>query len=177
MDRSKSPSLLNLAVTAVVIFSALVYGFVALSTEDLAWFISTYNEYPEEIALNCYGQQSSLLPGDPLYDDLVSLINETFSGRKNYDSLTMSEDTYTYYLSSEDVMVLELVYTQKVRIHSFYKYFSNLDSIVIPLDGRHSKTNAIFGRSNGQSTAGSLHYITMPQIRTFVETNGICVKP
>ena len=177
MDRSKSPSLLNLGVTAVVIFGALVYGFVALSTEDLAWFISTYNEYPEEIAVNCYGQQSSLFPGDANYDELVSLINETFSGRKNYDSLTMSQDTYTYYSTSDAVMVLELIYTQKVRIHSFYKYFSNLDSIVLPLDGRHSNTNAIFGRSNGLSTAGSLHYITIPQIRTFVEANGICAKP
>ncbi len=177
MDKAKTPSLLNLAGTAVVIIVLLIYGFVALSTEDPIWFVSTYNEYPEEIFINCYGSTSVLLPNDPLFDSLVSVINETFSSRKNYDPLTMSDETYQYYLTSKDVMVLEIIYTQKVRIHSFYKFFSNLDSIIVPLDGRHSKTNAIFGRSNAFSTAGSLHYDTLPQVRSFVESNGICSAP
>ena len=177
MDKANNPSLLNLALTSVVILIALIYGFVTLSTEDPRWFITTFDEYPEEISLNCYGSEQSLFPGDPDFEELVVKINDVLSTRKNYDSLTMSQETYDYYKTSDAVMVLELIYTQKVRIHSFYKYFSNLDSIVIPLDGRHSNTNAIFGRSNDQGTAGSLHYNLLPEIRELVESRNICAAP
>ena len=177
MDKSKSPSLLNLGITSLVILVALIYGFVTLSTEDPLWFTSAFEEIPEEVFVNCYGQISNLLPEDPRYNGLVATLNVSLSSGKNYDSLTMSDETYEYYLTSDDVMVLEVIYTQQIRIHSFVKYFSNLDSIVIPLDGRHSNTNAIFGRSNGYSTAGSLHYLTMPQVREFVEANNICTAP
>ena len=177
MDKTKSPSLLNLAFTALIVIVALVYAIVAISTEDVIWFLPAFNEYPEEIEVNCYGSVFSIYPEDEAYNGLVAIINETLSGRKNYDPLTLSVETYDYYRTSDSVMVLELFYTYQVRVHSFYKFFSNLDSIIIPLDGRHSKTDAIFGRSNGPSTAGSLHYMSMPDVRVYIESQGICNAP
>ncbi len=174
MDKSSSPSLVSLGLTALVITAALVYGFIALSTEDPLWFTTTFDAYPEAIDVHCYGGHTTMRPGDDDFDELVAVINETLSGSKNYDPLTMSVETYEYYLTSEAVMALELVYSQKVRIHSFYRFFSNLDSIVIPLDGRHAASNAIFGRANNLSTSGSLHYAGMPAVRAFVESSGIC---
>jgi hypothetical protein len=177
MDKSKNPSLLNLVVTASVLITTLVYGFVAINTEDALWFYPTFNEIPEEIFINCFGVTATMRPGDAHYDELTTQINTTLSKTKNYDGTTMSDSTYAYYQTSGVVLVLELFYSQPVRIHSFYRFFSDLDSIVIPLVGRHSQSNAIFGRANGLNTAGSLHYAGMPGVLAFIEANGICTQP
>jgi hypothetical protein len=174
MDKSKSPSLINLGLTALFLIIALVYGIITLSTQDPLWFVSTFEEYPEEIDLYCYGDPIILRPEDQHFPELVRILNQTLSGTKNFDSLTMSTATYEYYQTSPEVVALEVVYTHKVRIHSFYSFFSNLDSIVIPLVGRHSNVNAIFGRSNGLATGGSLHYSTMPDVTAFVQQSGLC---
>ncbi len=177
MDKTQSPSLGGLILTMGALIVALVYIFVAFNTEDPLWFYTKFDEQPVEIFLNCYGNEVLIVPGDPQYGGLVALVNKTLSGRKNWDSLTMSNATYQEYLTSPDMMVMELYYSPQVRIHSFYRYFSNLDSLVIPLVGRHAQTNAVFGRSNNQNTAGSLHYNGIPDIRAYIENEGICTTP
>lgn len=166
--------MINLAITALVLVATLVYAIIAMSTQDPLWFTSNFDEYPEGIDLYCYGSVTTLRPEDPHFDALVTILNETLSTRKNFDPLTMSDSTYEYYRTNPDVVVLEVIYTNKVRIHSFYTFFSNLDSIVIPLVGRHSNVNAIFGRSNGFGTGGSLHYGAMPNVTAFVQGSGLC---
>ncbi|NUM45978.1 MAG: hypothetical protein HUU38_14830 [Anaerolineales bacterium] len=177
MDKSRSPSLFGLLITVLFLSIGLVYLFVSLNTQDPLWFISTFAERPSQIVINCYGSQIFIRPEDSRYDGLVNQVNEVISGSKYWDSLTLSDDTYLIYQDSPEMMVMELFYTPRVRIHSFYKYFSNLDSIIIPLDGRHASTYAIFGRVNETNTAGSLHFDNTPEIRQWVESQGICVKP
>jgi len=177
MDQSRSPSLVGLIVTVVFLVVALVYIFVSINTQDPLWFISAFSERPVQIVINCYGNQTILRPEDSRYEELVAKINEILSGRKYWDSLSLSDETYTEYLDSPEMMILELFYAPRVRIHSSYKYFSDLDSIIIPLDGRHAKTNAIFGRRNDKNTAGSLHFDHVPEILQLIELQGICNKP
>ncbi|MFQ5615046.1 MAG: hypothetical protein ACE5GO_01070 [Anaerolineales bacterium] len=177
MDKTRSPSVFGLLITIVVVIVALIYGFISLNTEDPLWFVASFDEQPEEIFINCYGEEVVLVPEDPQFDGLVTIVNNILSRRKNWDSLTISEETYEDYQRNTQMMIMELYYSQQVRIHSFYKYFSNLDSIIIPLDGRHAKTNAIFGRSNNFNTAGSLHFDDIPAIREHVENQGICITP
>lgn len=177
MDKSNSPSLLGLLLTVVFLIIGLVYLFIALNTQDPLWFVSTFEERPSQIVINCYGSQVFIRPDNPNYEGLTSTVNEVLSGRKYWDSLTLSDDSYAEYQTNSEMMIMELFYAPRVRIHSLYKYFSNLDSIVIPLDGRHASTNAIFGRTNNNNTAGALHYDGIPQIRAWVEAQGICVQP
>ncbi|HLF89453.1 MAG TPA: hypothetical protein VI451_10940 [Anaerolineales bacterium] len=177
MDKSRSPSLGGLIITVVIVVVALMYVFVALNTQDSLWFVPTFAEHPTQIVLNCYGKPLFIRPEDPRYEELVNKVNETLSGNKNWDSLTISDETYAEYQDSSEMMIMELFYAPRVRIHSFYKYFSDLDSIIIPLDGRHAQTNAIFGRTNNASTAGALHYDQIPEIRAFIEEQGICIQP
>ena len=177
LDKSRSPSLLGLMVTVVFLIAGLVYLFVTLNTQDPLWFITSFDEKPSQIVINCYGSPVFIRPEDALYEGTVTQINVILSGRKYWDSLTLSDLSYDEMVTSAEMMVMEVFYTPRVRIHSFYKYFSNLDSIVIPLDGRHASTYAIFGRTNQKNTAGALHYDNVPDIRTWVETQGICTKP
>ncbi len=177
MDQSKSPSLLGLLVTIVFVVVGLVYLVVSLNTQDFIWFVTSFSERPTQITINCYGTEIFIRPEDARYEELTAKVNEVLSGNKNWDSLTMSDETYVEYQTTTVMMIMELHYAPRVRIHSFYKYFSNLDSIVIPLDGRHANTHAIFGRTNSKNTAGSLHYSDLPQILDLVETQGICTRP
>jgi hypothetical protein len=174
MNRNSSPSIINLILTVLVLLVVLVYAFLTLSTQDPLWMLPTFSETPDEIQLNCYGEMISLIPEDPEFSPLVAVINEKLSESKNYDSLTLSDSSYQEYQETDEMMVMELFYSPPVRIHSIYRFFSNLDSIIIPLDGRHARTNAIFGRANGLSTAGSLHFPNIPDIRAYVESTGIC---
>jgi hypothetical protein len=177
MDNSRSPSLLGLLVTVAVLIVGLVYLFISLNTQDPLWFVSTFSERPTQVVINCYGEHVFIRPEDARYEGLVSTVNEILSGQKYWDSLSLSADTYVEYQDSSEMMIMELFYAPRARIHSLYKYFSNLDSIVIPLDGRHASTYAIFGRINNNNTAGSLHFDNLPDIRAWVEAQGICVQP
>jgi hypothetical protein len=177
MDHSRSPSLLGLISTVVFLIVSLIYLFVSFNTQDPLWFVSTFSARPVQIVINCYGSQTIIRPEDSRYEGVVTTVNEILSGRKYWDSLSLSDETYTEYVDSPEMMIIELFYAPRIRIHSFYKYFSDLDSIIIPLDGRHANTNAIFGRTNDRNTAGSLHFDHVPEILQWIEAQGICNKP
>jgi hypothetical protein len=116
-------------------------------------------------------------PGSTQFNKLTDLVNDSISGSKNWDGTTLSEESYSYYQTSDDVMVIELFYAPPVRIHTFYKFYGNVDTIIIPLDGRHSETNALFGRTRGLPAAGSLHLKSTAQIRDYAQNQGLCTKP
>ena len=174
MYQQNSPSLLSLFGTVIVFVIIAGYGMVSLSTEDPLWFVPIFDEQASDITLYCRGNMMTFDSTSPHRVALNNMINENLSGMKNWDSLTMSADTYEYYRTSDAVIVLEYNYNSPVRVHSIYKYFSDLDSIVVPLEGRHSKTNAIFGRNNGEPTAGALHIQSPGLMLDYVEANGLC---
>jgi hypothetical protein len=118
-----------------------------MSTQDLLWVWPFFSEQSYEIDLHCYGEVVKFKPGSTQFNKLTDLVNDSISGSKNWDGTTLSDDSYSYYQTSDDVMVIELFYAPPVRIHTFYKFYGNVDTIIIPLDGRHSETNALFGRT------------------------------
>jgi hypothetical protein len=69
---------------------------------------------------------------------------------------------------------VELKYGRPVRVHSNYKYFSNVTNLMIPLEGRHAGTNAVFGKSYENPTPGSLHIESTEQIGAYLENQDIC---
>ena len=170
------PSVLNLAVTALVILVTAVYGIIALNTEDALWFWPTFAETPRGIVIHCYGQDIAVTSGTAQFTGLTALVNEGLSGRKNWDGLSMSDETYLAYQTSPQMLSLEMTYAPPVRVHSTYKYFSSVDTMVIPLDGRHAQTNPVFGRVRGLMTAGSLHLETMAPLLQYVQEQGLCRK-
>lgn len=173
-DQPSQPSLSNLFGTVIIFMVITAYGFVSLNTEDALWFWPKFEETPQEIVVFCYGSEKVIEPGTVEFTELADLANASISGTKNWDSLSMSDETYTYYQTNSAMMVLELRYPSPVRIHSTYKYFSNVGALVIPLDGRHSKTHAVFGRTGEKFTAGSLHIKNISDMRDFLNNKGIC---
>lgn len=161
-------------ITATFLLSAMAYIVIALNTKDMIWFWPVFDEESYELILNCYGEETLLHQGSEHHTAITALFNEQLSGTKNWDSLTMSDDSYAYYQTSDDVVVLEFHYSPNVRIHSSVAFFKNVDTLVMPLAGRHSSTRAIFGRTLGISTAGSFHISTLQSLINYLENEGLC---
>ena len=173
-DQPSQPSLTGLFGTVLIFILVAAYGFMALNTEDALWFWSKFEETPSEIVVFCYGEPKVITQGTPQLTELTSLLNETISGPKNWDSLSMSDETYANYQVGSDAMVLEARYPSPVRIHTTYKYFSHVGAIIVPLEGRHSQTYAVFGRTGTEFAAGSLHVQDINPMKDFLNSEGIC---
>ena len=126
------------------------------------------------MVVHCYGEDVPIQPGSEHFNEINRLVQETLTGRKRWDPLTMSAVTYEEYQGHPSMMVLELFYGSKIRIHSRYKFFSNVDTLIIPLDGRHSQTNAIFGRTNEYISVGSFHVKTITPLVEYLFEEGLC---
>lgn len=175
MDRARTtPSLLEGAIIAIVGVALLAFLVISLNTGDLLWFLPTFNGLPAKMVVHCYGQDVEIGAGDPLYQAVNEAVNSALTGSKRWDSLSMSDLTYEEYQTSPSMMVIELRYDPPTRIHSLYKFYKNIDTIVIPLDGRHASTNAVFGQLRGNMIAGSLHVDSMEPIVNTLAEEGIC---
>jgi len=126
------------------------------------------------MVVHCYGEDVPIQPGAEHFNEINALVQQTLTGRKRWDPLTMSAVTYQEYQSHPSMMVLELFYGSKIRIHSRYKFFSNVDTLIIPLDGRHAQTNAIFGRTNEYISVGSFHVKTVTPLVEYLSEEGLC---
>ena len=107
---------------------------------------------------------------------VTEVFNTTLSGYKNWDSLNLSEETWKDYQTHAKMMTLVLSYGEPVRVHSIYKYYSTVDTLVVPLDARHDTTNAVFGLNNGVPASGALHVEEITSLRDYVREQGLCSK-
>jgi len=166
-----------MAGMAVLVLAPLIYGIIALNTGDPLWVSPVFSAEPGAIVIHCYGNDVPLEPGTPDFNALTDLVNESLSGRKRWDPLSLSEATYQDYRNSPQMIALELFYASPLRVHSQYKYFSNVDAIIIPLEGRHALSMAIFGRRGELPAAGSFHVETIAPLGEYLAEQGLCRKP
>ena len=166
-----------MAGMAVLVLAPLIYGIIALNTGDLLWVSPVFSAEPQAIVIHCYGNDVPLEPGTPDFVALTDLMNETLSGSKRWDPLSLSEVTYQDYRNSPQMMTLELFYASPLRVHSRYKFFSNVDAIIIPLEGRHALSMAVFGRRGELPAAGSFHVDTTAPLGEYLVEQGLCRKP
>ncbi|HLE53389.1 MAG TPA: hypothetical protein VI755_15090 [Anaerolineales bacterium] len=166
-----------MAGMAVLVLAPLIYGIIALNTGDLLWVSPVFSAEPGAIVIHCYSNDVPLEPGTSDFVALTDLVNETLSGSKRWDPLSLSEVTYQDYRNSPQMMTLELFYASPLRVHSRYKFFSNVDAIIIPLEGRHALTMAVFGRRGNLPAAGSFHVDTTAPLVEYLAEQGLCDKP
>ena len=170
----KQPSIINLLMIVVVAVALIVYLMIAFATGDWLWFSNSFRETPNAILIHCYGDTNDIDPGSFHYSKLKEIMNETMTGRKRWDSLTMSEETYQDYQTNPQMVVVEFFYPEPVRVHSSYKFYSSVDNLVIPIVGRHANTKAVFGQANGVPTGGSLHIDSTEQFKTYMTNTDLC---
>ena len=156
-QKSHSPSILPFVFTAALIFGSFYYLVIAMNTKDPLWFWPVFNQTPVEIRIYCYGIRSALYKDEVAFNIINNAMNESLTGMKRFDGLTMSRDTFNEYQSSEEMMTLHLVYSEPFRIHTNNYHFSGVTDLVVPLVGRHANRNPIFSLNSGYTGVGSLH--------------------
>lgn len=176
--QKNTPSILNIFWIVIVSVVLIAYGVISLSTRDPLWFWPKFDNKPDHIVLHCYGENMVVDPYSEGFTEITQLVNQTLSGSKRWDPLSLSDTTYQDYLTDSKMMTLELDYPRAVRVHSDTLYFSNVDTLIIPLDGRHAAKNAIFGRTNeGEPVAGSLIVEKTSTLRNYLAGIGLCESP
>ena len=165
-----------MAGMAVIILVPLIYFMIALNTGDLLWLSPVFNYQPQTITVHCFGEDVFLQYDSAEFDSMVDLVNGSLTGRKRWDPLSISDVTYQEYQSHPQMMVVELTYPEPIRVHSRYKFFSNVDRLIIPLVGRHAQSNAIFGRWAQFPAAGSFHVDDLSALKEFLAENELCIE-
>lgn len=150
---------------------------VAMNTGDMLWFYPVFDEIPVGITLRCNGETTEIRPGNPAFEAVNNAVNEVISSAKRWDDLSLSDATWEEYQTSDEVVVLIMAYDPPVRIHSSYKFMKSIDTIVIPLVGRHAQYNTLFGRMGDYIAAGSFHFTTMAPIEETLQAQGLCSLP
>lgn len=168
------PSVTRLVLTVVAVISIAVYSMISLATGDWLWFTQKFSETPNSIVVYCFGETIEFDPGSYHFKALTDIANEQMSGRKRWDPLSLSEATYQEYQNSPKTKVIEFFYPDPVRVHNSSKFFSSVDALIIPLEGRHAQGNAVFGQNNGVSSAGSLHIESTERFDQYLRNQKIC---
>jgi len=175
--RPSSPSLLKAGISGLVIIGLLLFVVVAMNTRDFLWFWPVFKEIPVEIVVHCYGTDVEIKPGEPAFEAVTSAVNTSLTGSKRWDETNMSDVTYLEYQTSPDVMVIELHYDPPATVHSQYAYFKTVNWLIVPLVGRFSNVNSIFGRTGNFTNSGSYHVESTEPIITALQDQGVCSKP
>jgi hypothetical protein len=173
-NRQKQPSILGMFGTVGVILVILIYAMISMNTGDPLWFYPVFSVTPSNVTVLCYGEEVAVNPDSAEFGKLTEIFNQTLSGYKNWDSLTMSETSWNEYQTNDQFATLVMSYGEPVRVHSIYKFFSSVDTLVVPLDGRHAASHAVFGMANDEPGAGSLHMETIDPLVDYVSGEGIC---
>lgn len=173
-NRQKQPSIMGMFATVGIILVIVFYAMVSMNTGDPLWFYPVFSEMPASVTVLCYGEEVDVHPNSAEFGTLTEIFNQHFSGYKNWDSLSMSQTSWADYQTNDQFATLVMSYGEPVRVHSIYKYFSNVDTLVVPLDGRHSSSRAVFGMANQEPGAGALHMETIDPIVDYVSGTGIC---
>jgi hypothetical protein len=168
------PSIKRLVLTVVTFLSIAVYSIISIATGDWFWFKQDFSETPNSIVVYCFGETIEFEPGSYHFTALTDIANEQMSGRKRWDSLSLSEATYQEYQSSPDSKVIEFYYPEPVRVHNTSRFFSSVDTLIIPLEGRHALSNAVFGQNDGVSSAGSLHIESTERFKQYLQNQKLC---
>jgi hypothetical protein len=166
-----------MAGMSILVLVPLIYGIIAINTGDLLWASPIFNGQPSAVVLYCYGKAEIYKTGTVQYAELNQRFNSALSGRKHWDDTGLSDATYQDYQTSPDMMVLMMLYAEPVRVHSNYKFFSKVDTLIIPLVGRHASTNAIFGKLGQYPAAGSFHITTTAPLTDYITSQDLCHKP
>ena len=90
----KNPSVRNLIIIVILVIALIIYAIISFTTGDWLWFSSSFRETPTAVVLHCRGESMSFDQGSFHFSKLTRIMNETMSGRKRWDPLSMSEKAF-----------------------------------------------------------------------------------
>lgn len=177
VSAGKKASILDFLLTIALVIVGSLYLVVAAYSGDLKWFWPKFNSMPSQVVVLCHGNVTRLEGTSHEAQALALLVNGQISGDKRFDPLNLTPATYAYYRGDPAVVTLELVYASPVRIHLPNRYFTNITSLLIPLQGRYADSSILFGLIDGVPAGGSLHLNSNQPVIDHLAGLGLCAIP
>jgi hypothetical protein len=177
VSAGKKASLLDFFFTITLSIAGFLYLILAAYSHDPLWFWPKFSSLPAQIIIRCYGSERALDGNSKEGQEISALVNDQISGDKRFDPLSLSDQTYTYYQVDPGVVTLELVYAEPIRIHFPNMFFTNITSLLIPLDGRYANSSTVFGLIDGVPAGGSFHTKSNQAIVDYLDRAALCMKP
>lgn len=129
---------------------ALIYGLIAFNTGDALWFAAnTEVSQPLRIIIRDQGERIIYQPGDPEFDILSPLVEQSISSLNNSAliEIGLSENTLTDYNNTFTVM--EIHYDQPIKFGTTFRT-GEPTQLLIPITGRHAGAGLFFrGNADG----------------------------
>jgi hypothetical protein len=171
----KKASILNFLFTIAIVITSSIYLIMAAFSRDLLWFWPKFDVMPAQIIIHCFGNEERFEGNSQVTKEIVSLVNEQISGDKRFDPLNLTDPTYAYYQNDSGVVIMELVYAEPIRIHLPNMFFTNITSLLIPLNGRYANSSIVFGLIDGLPAGGSFHITSTQAIKDYLDRSSICM--
>lgn len=143
-----------------VIVLGIWYLVNLLNTGNPFWFLPIQPSYtPSRIVIYNYGQVVTIRPGDPAFNTLVSGLNDSLAAFQNQAlvDIGISDETLQRYHDQE--LVLDIYFPDEIKFNLPIR-FSQVNNLLIPIDGRHSDSRYVFLGKNGQYLAGALQVMS-----------------
>ena len=171
----RGPSLLNFFITIGLGLGVFIYLAFSIYSRDMLWFWPKFEEIPSGIYVRCYGVIVQVKAGTPEFAEITRLVNAQLSGDKQWQDITISDQTFQDYLTNPTMVVLELAYNRPVDVHTGTAMFIDIETLLTPLVGRFDQENIFLGSINMKFTGGRVHVQDTQPLRDYINQSGICV--
>jgi hypothetical protein len=173
---AKKVSVLDFFVSIALAVVLFVYLTIAIYVKDFLWIWPQFDAQPASAMIWCYGEKIAIGRNSAHLTGLARLVNEQISGKKYWDTLNLTDQTYQDYVTSDNVVILHLFYDNPERVHSQSPFFSGFDEILIPLVGRYANTNILFSLIQGKPAGGSMHVESFADVINYLADQGLCAR-
>lgn len=170
------PSLSSFFITLVLGMGVFTYIAFSALARDALWFWPYFEETPSGILVRCYGEQVVAPTDSPEFAEITRLVNERLSGDKQWQEMTISDQTFEDYKTDPSMVVLEMYYSRPVDVHTGTAMFIDLSGFLIPLEGRFAEQSLFFGVKNDRFTGGAVHTADTQPLIDYVFQSGLCTK-
>lgn len=159
-------------LVAVIGFILVVaYGTVALSAQDLAWFLTGFDVRPERVAVYHDGQRTEYLSGDSDFDRLAEAVRASLaSGVARPSGIGMSADSLQDAYSQ--FVTVEAFFAQPVKLHAWINT-AHPTQMLFPITGRHSDQPLVFLGGSGQYLSNAPVLNSVQPLRDVLQSMGL----
>lgn len=155
MDERRNASVLQPFLMFIAVLLFIVYLVGALNTGSWLWILPIQPHYePSRILIRDHGRSVEYRPGDAGFDRIAAALDTAFADFSNLDlvPIGLSDETLQDY--SESSLVMEVYYPQDIRFNTIVR-MSNVNQLLIPIEGRHAGNRYVFLGSDGRWLTGA----------------------
>lgn len=133
----------------------IVYLVGALNTGNWLWMLPIQPDYePARILIRDHGRTTEYRPGDPGFSELTAALDLAFADFSNLDLIPIGLSDETLQDYNQSSLVMEIYYPQDIRFNTIVR-MSNVDQLLIPIEGRHAGNRYVFLGADGRWLTGA----------------------